>query len=513
MFKKNVAYVRYSDSNQDDGFSVEYQLTEIQEYCIKNGLEFGGAFIDTAVSGRKVAGREKFFELITEVKAGNIDTIIVYKFSRMFRNSYESHKYRKLFKKYNVKLVSVTQAIDDETSSGRLMINVLSDIDQYQSETISDHVKSGMREMAKQGWFTGGTVAFGYTTEIIKDGDKTRKKYVIEEKEAAHVREIFRLYAAGASLRELQEYLTNVGCFTRQGKQFGITTIARMLRNDFYIGTLRYKTQGYDPIIVADAVPFIIDSATWLQVQKRHDENKLLKPRKRKDLYALTGKIYCSICGAHFFGCASGSKQRGKTYYYKYYTCATRKNYRACNCNKIRKDDIESFVLKQIKENILNEKSIIALSRDIAKQCNATPAAIDKELKAARKEKEKLEKGIEKLLDLMLDGTITKELLARKTVLLEKDLSTVLLNIHSLEAQKKNAVTAEKVAQYLNKMFDGLQEMNDKALQNLFNNFVNRIDIDNEKVVLTLRVSPFAPFVDKSASGQPHVILSTNYLR
>ena len=55
--------------------------------------------------------------------------------------------------------------------------------------------------------------------------------------------------------------------------------------------------------------------------------------------------------------------------------------------------------------------------------------------------------------------------------------------------------------------------MNDKALQNLFNIFVNRIDIDNEKVALTLRVSPFAPFVDKPASGQPHVILSTNYLR
>lgn len=513
MLKKNVAYVRYSDSNQDDGFSVEYQLTEIQEYCIKQGLEFGGAYIDTAVSGRKVAGREKFFELIHEVKAGNVDTIIVYKFSRMFRNSYESHKFRKLFKKHNVKLLSVTQAIDDETSTGRLMINVLSDIDQFQSETISDHVKSGMREMAKQGWFTGGTVAFGYTTELIKDGDKPRKKYIIEEKEAAHVREIFRLYAEGSSLTELQEYLTGAGCFTRQGKQFGITTIARMLRNDFYIGTLRYKTQGYEPVVVENAVPIIIDSNTWLQVQKRHEENKLLKPRKRKDLYALTGKIHCSMCGAHFFGCASGSVQRGKTYYYKYYTCATRKNYRACSCNKIRKDEIESFVLKQIKDNILNEKAIVALSREISKQCNATPAAIDKELKAARKEKEKIEKGIEKLLDLMLDGTITKELLARKTVLLEKDLSTVLLKIHSLEVQKKTAITPEKVAQYLNSMFDGLQDMSDKALKNLFDNFVYKIEIDNEKVSLTLRVSPFAPFVDNLPSGQPHVTLSTNYLR
>lgn len=504
-----VAYVRYSDHKQDDGFSVEYQMTEIQQHLIKLGLEFEKAYIDTAVSGRKVAGREGFFRLIHDVKAGYVKNIVVYKFNRMFRNSYESHKYRKLFKKHGVNLISVTQQIDDDTSSGRLMINVMSDIDQYQSETISDHVKSGMREMARQGYFTGGTVPFGYKTVLEKGNEKPRKIYEIEEEEAEKVREIFSLYSEGFSLRYLQEFLTACGCFTRQGKQFGITTIARMLRNDFYIGTLRYKTTGYDPIVVENAVPVIIDNETWQAVQERHEQNKLLKPRKRKDLYALTGKIHCKMCGAHFFGCASGSVQRGKKYYYKYYTCANRKNYKSCNCNKIRKDEIESFVLSEIRKNILNEKSIDSLSIDIATLCNQTPDEIESTLKDLRKRKADIEGKLETLIDLRLSGAMSNDILAKKSIALEKDLSTILLEINRMEVKKRNAVTPNSVREYLTKFFDGLENPDDYAMKNLFDNFVERITIDNGEIALTLRVSPFAPFEDKQASGQPHISLST----
>lgn len=508
-----VAYVRYSDHNQDDGFSIEYQLSEIQEYCLKNGLELDKAYIDQATTAKKVAGRDNFFKLIHDIKAGYVNILIVYKFSRIFRNSYESHKYRKLFKKYGVKLISITQQLDDETSTGRLMINVLSDIDQFQSETISDHVKSGMREMAKQGYFTGGTVPFGYKTVLDKRSDKPRKVYEIEEKEAEAVREIFKLYADGFSLRYLQEYLTNQGWFTRQGKQFGTTSIARMLRNDFYIGTLRYKTTGYDPIIVENCVPVIIDAETWRAVQNRHEQNKLVKPRKRKDLYALTGKIHCKYCNSHFFGIASGSVQNGKNYYYKYYTCANAKNYRSCDCKRIRKDEIEAFALNEIKKHILNEKSVDVLAKEIASLVNETPDQIDRKLKDLRKQKADIKAKINKLLDLTLLGTISNEILAEKNVALEKDLSTVLLEIQRLEIKQRNATTPESVKEYLTRFLDNLIEPDDHALKNLFDNFVERIEIDNREILLTLRVSPFAPFEYNAPSGQPHVSLNSRLER
>ena len=207
MQPRTGLYVRYSDTKQDDGYSIEYQLSECQDYLNKQGFPLTKTYIDQAITGTKVAGREAFHELVHDVKNGLIDIVVVYKFSRIFRNAYESHKYRKLFKKHNVKLISVTQLMDDETSAGRLMINVLADIDQFQSETISDFVKSSMREMAKQGYFTGGTVPYGYKLETVFDnGKKKKKRYVPDDFEKEIVIKLFELYADNYSLKYLQDY-------------------------------------------------------------------------------------------------------------------------------------------------------------------------------------------------------------------------------------------------------------------------------------------------------------------
>ena len=114
-------YARYSDSNQDDGFSIEYQMSECTEYLDRNGMSLHKTYIDQAVTGTKVAGRDAFHELLHDVKNGLIDVVVVYKYSRIFRNALESHKYRKLFKNHGVKLISVTQQVDDSTCRSPLL--------------------------------------------------------------------------------------------------------------------------------------------------------------------------------------------------------------------------------------------------------------------------------------------------------------------------------------------------------------------------------------------------------
>ena len=67
----------------------------------------------------------------------------------------------------------------------------------------------------------------------------------------------------------LQDYTKSIGAAARSGKPFSIQTIARMLRNDFYIGVLRYNAQGHEPIVVYDIIPPIIDKMLWDRVQQR----------------------------------------------------------------------------------------------------------------------------------------------------------------------------------------------------------------------------------------------------
>lgn len=511
--KRVRTYIRYSDHKQDDGFSVEYQLSEIEEFLLRNGLELHKHHIDQATTATKVAGREAFFELVHDVKDGLVDVIVVYKLNRIFRNAYESQKYRKLFQKHGVKLMSVTQQIDEDTSAGRLMTNVLSDIDQYQSETISDHVKSSMREMARQGYFTGGTVPFGYTLDIFANGKKVRKKYIPDEHEKTVVQKIFELYADNYSLRYLQQYLTENGFYTRQGKQFGITTIARMLGNDFYIGTLRYSTQGYDDIVVENAVAPLIGEDLWRRVQERKNANKQVAPRKRKTLYALTGKIYCGICGEHFFGMQSGSKQKGKYYAYRYYVCAKRKNYQACQCDRIRKDQIENAVLQEIKKRVLNDDAIKQLSVEIAALCANSPTELSKEKRTLQKRKKEIEEQIDKLLEMTLAGVMSADILKKKSVVLEAELAEIKNHLFSIDERIKNSVTAESVEKYLRSMLDHADSTDDEILKNLYDNFVEKIVIDNERIDVSLNVRPFGHVAYKKTSGHPHVVLSASFNR
>lgn len=511
--KRVRTYIRYSDHKQDDGFSVEYQMAEIDEFLYKNALELQKHHIDQATTATKVAGREAFFELVQDVKDGLVDIIVVYKLNRIFRNAYESQKYRKLFQKHGVKLMSVTQQIDEDTSAGRLMTNVLSDIDQYQSETISDHVKSSMREMARQGYFTGGTVPFGYALEVKENGKKTRKKYVPDETEKEVVKKIFELYADNYSLRYLQQYLTDEGFYTRQGKQFGITTIARMLGNDFYIGTLRYSTQGYEDIIVENAVPPIIDADLWRRVQERKNANKQVSPRKKKRLYSLTGKIYCNMCGAHFYGMQSGSTQNGKHYAYRYYVCSNRKGYQSCKCDRIRKDYIENVVLQEIKKRVLNEDAIKRLSAEVSALCSTTPAQISAEVKTLTARKKELEKNIDTLLEMRLAGELSADILKKKSVILEAELVETINKIFSLEERRRNSITAESVEKYLREMLAHAESTDDEILKHLFDNFVDRITIDNERVDVALIVRPFGRVAYKKTSGHPHVMLYANFKR
>ena len=493
-------YARYSDTKQDDGYSIEYQMSECQEYLNKQGLSLTKTYIDQAITGTKVAGREAFHELINDVKNELIDVVVVYKFSRIFRNAYESHKYRKLFKKHNVKLISVTQLVDDETSSGQLMIGVMANIDEYQSAVISDHVKSAMREMVSEGFFAGGTVPYGYKLEMVQYGKKTRKRYVPDEYEKEVVKKLFELYADNYSLKYLQDYTKSIGASTRQGKSFGITSIARMLRNDFYIGVLRYNAQGHEPIIVYDIIPPIIDKVLWDRVQKRHKSHNYVRPRKRKDLYSLTGKIICGKCKKHFFGIRSASVQRGKKYDYKYYVCSTSKTYSECSCKRVRKDFLEETVLNEIKKNILNEKAIYQIANEIIAKLGENPDNQKAKLKELKKELSTVKSQISELLELRSLRLVNNAYVAEHMAKYEERAKELDIQIMSIEQQTKTTLSHAMIVDYLNKMLTISDTTDDEVLQTIFNNFVDKIVIDNEEIKIYLFVSPS---VDKIGLNVP----------
>ena len=483
------AYIRYSSVMQDDGFSVEYQISEIKEYCKRNGLTLHKVHIDQALTAKQVAGREAFFDLLNEIQNGEVDVVIVFKMNRMFRNAEESHVYRKKFRQHKVKIVSVTEPIDEETSAGRLTANMLANLDQYQSEVTADFVKSSHREMTRQGYFTGGIVQLGFKTQKEENGKKVRSRLVIDEEVAPFVRKAFEMYADGFSVKYILAYFRENNIKNYKGEDISDRILNRMLRHDIYIGTIRYNTEGYAEMIVENAIPAMIDRDLWDRVQERTKKVGFVIQRKRKNSYPLTGKIFCGECGSHFFGiCKNKYLKDGSLVVYRYYICKSRKFFGTCSQKQIRADMIEQIALKAIRDHILNEEAINELSVRAAAISGDVPAQIQAEIKKIKRQIKDHDETLDLFIQMRKKREMSPETIARKSAVIEAEIEALNIKLADLESKNTNAFTVEDVAAFLRSMMQQLDTDNAEIHKALFENFIEGIYVTNDQIEVRLFV-------------------------
>ena len=479
------AYCRYSSTMQDEGNSIEYQMEDIEKYCANNGLVVRKWYIDKAKSAKKVAGRDSFYEMIEDIKAGSsASALIVWKTNRAFRNAYESHKYRNFLRENNIKLISVTQNIDEDTSTGRLTTNILSDIDQYKSEETAEQVTAALRLMAKRGFYTGQPIPCGYKTVPADDNGKPRKRYAICENESPKIIKVFKDFADGVPPSIILEYMRQEGLKTDRGKPFDYNALMRMLKNDFYIGTRRYDKKSDDPVIVENCHPALIDNKTFDGVQymfsSRRNENSI-KSRKngKKRYYYCTGLLYCENCGGAYFGKSSGE--------HAYYHCSARVKRKACNGKAIRQDYLENYVLRMIKEHIFSPEAIEKIAAEALKdlQKPAAPVTSKKELTA---QKTKLLTEVANLTQMRLDGEISKEVFAIMKKPKDDEIAEIEMRLHMMEQQQNAAIDKEFIVDYIGKMISHIESGDPELIKYVFKNTVEKIIISDSKVEIYLAI-------------------------
>jgi DNA invertase Pin-like site-specific DNA recombinase len=182
-------------------------------------------------------------ELLTEVRAGQVDVLVVYKVDRLTRSRSDFAKLVELFDQHSVSFVSVTQSFNTTTSMGRLTLNVLLSFAQFEREVIGERVRDKIAASKAKGLWVGGSIPLGYAS--------INKKLVVVPGEADAVRLIFRRYLELGSIRDLAEDLDRKGIRTRRqtlstgqsrgGIPFGVGALAHLLRNRFYIGEVAYR--------------------------------------------------------------------------------------------------------------------------------------------------------------------------------------------------------------------------------------------------------------------------------
>lgn len=487
--KTAVAYARYSSNNQREE-SIDAQLRAIREYCEKENIELIEVFTDEAITG-KTDDREDFQNMVNQLLKGHIqvDYVLVHKFNRFARNKFDSALYKKKLRDIGIRVVSVTQKIDD-TPEGELLEGFLETIDQYYSANLAVEVRKGLRENALKGKHAGGQVLFGYSLD--------NEGYYVPNENAKIVKRIFEEYAAGVPKTDICERLNNDGYRNQRGKKFNTRTLSDLLKNEKYIGNYVYTIDKKETIRLDGIIKnHPIDRELWNTVQRlcrASSEATQARQRTKERYYHLTGKAVCTCCGEHI--CGAGSKRSGGhngkkdgklNYYYKCVGKVKHKN--GCKNPSLNKDWFEYNVLKAVTDIVMDESHIKQIAQTAYEEVLSlrnTPTVSTAQLK---KELTQINQKQERLADLYMDGSMSKEMLDEKN----GELTRRKFQIEEELEKRKNVMEAEDIraedienfiVQFIEDAKEDCDSMEDEFMRIMFNVFVKRVDVSEKEVVV-----------------------------
>lgn len=274
MKQKAALYIRVSTTEQaQEGYSLDAQERVLAEYCKAHKYEIYRIYKDEGISAKDIAHRPGMLSLLADAAENKFEKIIVWKLTRFSRNLADLTATCEQLDKQGISLVSYSEAFDSTTPAGRMVRSMLATVAQFEREVISENVRLGMIERAKQGKRTCSSV-LGYD---ISGTDSLK----INEEEAVCVRFIFDNYETRKSISEVRRLCNKKGLRGKRGKLLREQAILTILTRTVYAGWNLFKGEIYK----GDYAP-IISIKQFNRVQRIIKQQGKITGRKRK------GKIY-----------------------------------------------------------------------------------------------------------------------------------------------------------------------------------------------------------------------------
>jgi DNA invertase Pin-like site-specific DNA recombinase len=217
-----VGYIRVStDKQRDLGVSLEAQSEKVRAMAVVQGAELTEVIIDA--ESAKSLNRPGMARLLEMVDAGAVDTVIIAKLDRLTRSVKDLAELLERFTRRGVSLVSVAESLDTGTAAGRLVLNIMTAVSQWEREAIGERTRDAMDHKRANGERVG-TIRFGY--RMADDG------LHLEEDPAEQdiLGRMQALKATGHTTRQIAAELNRQGFTTRRGTAWRFQYVAEALR-------------------------------------------------------------------------------------------------------------------------------------------------------------------------------------------------------------------------------------------------------------------------------------------
>ncbi|GFR36264.1 recombinase family protein [Thermobrachium celere] len=479
--KNAVGYIRVSTSMQIHGFSLDAQLDAIKEYCVKNNYNLLRYYEDAGISGTKFEERPELQKMLNDIvrnkNKDNIDTIIVWKLSRLSRNMIDLAKIIEFLYKENINLICISEGIDTNNSLGKGFLYMTGIFAEMERDSIVENCKLGMKERALSGKWNGGRV-FGYRSN-------EEKELIINEDEAIIVKEIFNLFVKGWGYKKITNYLNNKNLKTLRGSNWSINSIKQIITNPIYAGYIRWgqyqnwstkrrKGRQEEYIYTIGTHTPIITKDIWEKSQIIHEQKNKISEKIYEGEFLLSGLLRCPKCGATMI--SHRIKKPNKSgEYYRYYQCSNffNKGSSVCSSNLIVAELAEKVVIDKINSIVNSPEVLNAIIKRIEKQNSIDISPLEKKMKNLQDELEKIKKKKNETLELEFENKIDINTL--------KERLNFLSNKENEIIQKINIVENE-----LNKL-NSHSKINPELIKTVLENFCKvfeKADIEKKKILL-----------------------------
>ena len=483
-------YARVSSESDEQLNSLGNQVAHYEELIRKNkNWTFIPGYIDEGLSGISTKKRENFNRMIEDAAMDKFDLILTKEISRFARNTLDSIQFTRQLLGYGVGVFFQNDNINTMDEDAELRLAIMSSIAQDELRKLSSRVKFGHQQAIKSKVVLGNSRIFGY----VKDGGKL----VIDEEQAGMVRELFELYATGQySMKQIETIFWEKGYRNHNGNKIAHTTMSNMIANPkykgYYVGNkvrvidMVSKKQKFLPpeewVMFKDEtgeiVPAVVSEELWdraNEVLKRRSDDVKSRQGICNHQNLLTGKLYCTHCGAAYYRRESTDKAGNKN---SKWVCSGKIKNGADSCPSfpIYEEEIKPLLFEVFQETEVNVAALIEEYMQMYRSLDEDNQ-IPKQIAQQKQRLEIAQKKKSKLLEYNVTGQLSDaDFLAMNKACTEeiKDAEAQILDLEqqqfskdefrkhmdairtTLEAARRDAaqgiITADFVSKYIDKI-------------------------------------------------------------
>ena len=454
-------YCRLSvdDELSGESNSITHQKEMLGEYAQKKGFGNVKFYVDDGYSGTNF-NRPAFKELIQDIDAGFVGTVIVKDMSRLGRDYLKVGYYSEVyFGEAGVHFIAVNDNVDNTIETDSDFTPFRNIMNEWYAKDTSKKVRAVIRAKGMSGKTTCNCPPYGYTKD--KEG-----KWHVENEAAEIIRQIYAMCIKGFGPMQISKKLNEMGAISPvvwkskvgwnyklekvdHPELWTVTAVRRILSNPIYLGhtiNFRTKKKSYkshsvvflpkeDWVIFENTHEAIIDQDTFDTVQKLREG---VKRRLSIDgeMSIFSGLLYCADCGAKMYL----NRHRGNEK--DAFNCASyrKEKERICTSHYITLHAVENIVLYDLQRVLGmardNEEEFVAMLQEKNKRVTTKELADKKKTcEEADRRIEALDRIIESLYEDKVSGTLSEERFIKMSKKYEREQAELAENVKVLRSE------------------------------------------------------------------------------